>query len=93
MQGLLLQLWQQVLGRTRIGIDHNFFEIGGTSVHLIEIANKASLRLEREIPVVRFFEHPTIEALARYLSQAQATPVSQGSRAKGRLAELRARRQ
>jgi amino acid adenylation domain-containing protein len=92
---MLLQLWQQVLGRETLHLDRNFFEAGGTSAHLIQIASRASALLQRKIAVVSFFEYPTIESLARFLdAQGSAAPaaVDVKRERKSRLAELRARR-
>jgi fengycin family lipopeptide synthetase B len=92
---LLLQIWQEVLGRDVLRIDRNFFEAGGTSVHLIDIANRAGKLLQRKLGVVSFFEHPTIESMARFIDeQGAAAAPAEGrvKREKGRLAQLRARR-
>ncbi|MDN3578328.1 amino acid adenylation domain-containing protein [Chitinimonas viridis] len=95
LESLLAGIWQQVLGRERIGADRNFFELGGSSVHLIEIASKANLMLQQEINVVSYFEHPTIRAMAAFINARQQAPAPVGDtpkRAKGRLADRLAKR-
>ena len=95
IERMLLQLYQEVLGRETLHLDRNFFEAGGTSAHLIQIANRASALLQRKIAVVSFFEHPTIESLARFLdSQGSVAPATVDVKREriSRLAELRARR-
>lgn len=92
---LLLQIWQEVLGREVPCIDRNFFEVGGTSVHLIQIADRVGKRLQRQIGVVSFFEHPTIESMARFMDEQVFETVPAAGRVKreqGRLAQVRARR-
>jgi non-ribosomal peptide synthase protein (TIGR01720 family) len=59
----LVEVWQNVLGRERIGINENFFTIGGDSIKSIQIAarmNKAGFKVEmRDI-----FRNPSISQLA-----------------------------
>jgi hypothetical protein len=91
---MLLELWQQVLNRSRIGTEQNFFEVGGTSVHLIEIANRANALLQREISVVNFFQHPSIASLAKFILQRDASQSNERhavKREKQRLTERRLR--
>jgi amino acid adenylation domain-containing protein len=67
----LAAIWSSLLGRERIGVDQDFFAIGGTSVLAIE----ACLRMEQqtgvEVPLATFFESPTIEGMASYLGRAR----------------------
>jgi epothilone synthetase B len=60
---------QAVLEVGEIGIHHNFFDLGGNSVHIVQILNKARKTFQREIPITEIFRHPTISAMAAYLSQ------------------------
>jgi amino acid adenylation domain-containing protein len=97
---MLLELWQQVLNRSCIDTTQNFFEAGGTSVHLIEIANRANALLQQEISVVNFFQQPTIVAMAKFILQrsaaqssaAQSSELHAVKREKQRLTERRLRR-
>jgi hypothetical protein len=90
---VLLEIWQQVLQATQLGTEQNFFEAGGTSMHLIEIANRANFRLQLDLSVVSYFEHPTIASLARFIQQRSVKPQAATARREpGRLADRRARR-
>lgn len=56
--------WKEVLGLPAVGVDENFFEIGGHSLKVLATLSK----LKREFPTLKindFFEHPTIEQLAK----------------------------
>ncbi|MCT7375569.1 non-ribosomal peptide synthetase [Chelativorans salis] len=77
---LLTRLWEQVLGRTGVGLDQNFFDLGGTSMQLIRVHAALEESLGRSIDVVAVFQHPNIRSLARHLdsgnpSAAPATSV------------------
>ncbi|HEY2739004.1 MAG TPA: FkbM family methyltransferase, partial [Thermoanaerobaculia bacterium] len=61
-------VWQSVLGRDRVGIDDNFFEVGGSSLLLVQIHARLREALGREVTMVQLFRHPTIRTLARFVS-------------------------
>lgn len=63
----LMGIWQTVLKRDAIGLDDNFFDVGGTSLSMVEVQAALGRRLGRLIPVVALFAHPTIRRLARAL--------------------------
>jgi len=67
----LAAIWSSVLGRERIGIDQDFFAIGGTSVLAVETCVRIEQETTVEVPLATFFESPTIEGLALYLSRAR----------------------
>lgn len=41
-ESALAQVWQEVLGLDRVGVDDNFYELGGDSVMAIQIASRAT---------------------------------------------------
>ena len=60
----LAEIWGEVLGRDKVGIEDNIFEIGGDSLLIFRIAARAS---EAGLPISirQFFLHRTIaEVLA-----------------------------
>ncbi|WP_456238686.1 amino acid adenylation domain-containing protein [Paenibacillus silvestris] len=66
----LLEVMQEVLGRTGIGIHHNFFDEGGDSIKGIQIAarlKKYGLKLEMK----NLFQYPTIAQLAPHITASK----------------------
>jgi acyl carrier protein len=61
--------WQEVLGVEKVGIHDNIFDLGGSSFHIVQIHNKLSERLSKNVSLVKLFEYPTISQLTRYLSE------------------------
>ncbi|HKR63899.1 MAG TPA: amino acid adenylation domain-containing protein, partial [Thermoanaerobaculia bacterium] len=59
----LLDIWRSVLRRDDIGIDDNFFEVGGHSLLLVDAHRKMRER-GIDVPLVDLFRYPTIRALA-----------------------------
>jgi len=67
----LAAIWSAVLGRERIGVDQDFFAIGGTSVLAIETCRRIEQETAIEVPLATFFESPTIEGVASCLGRAR----------------------
>jgi len=65
---LLTDIWKEVLNIDEIGIQDNFFDIGGNSMSIFTVNQKISEKLHSNIPLTRLFQFPTIETLSRFLS-------------------------
>src|SRR5262247_1462910 len=57
-------IWAAVLGLAQVGVEDNFFEMGGHSLLTTQVISRIRQTLAVEIPVRTLFEHPTISALA-----------------------------
>ena len=68
LQQTIANVWKEVLGREKIGITDNFFDIGGNSLDFVKISNKLEERLNEEVPVDVLFTYPSIHALEIYLT-------------------------
>ena len=60
-------VWREVLGVPRVGVEDNFFDLGGHSLLIVTLQNRLNGVLNRKIPVIDLFKHPTIRSLARAL--------------------------
>lgn len=60
----LLSIWEHLLGRDRIGINENFFDLGGDSILILQVISRAH-QSGIKLTAKQHFEHPTISALAR----------------------------
>jgi acyl carrier protein len=61
------RLWSRLLGRDSIGLEENFFDLGGTSLLLIEMHSRLSDKFSAVPPLVDLFGFPTVNALAERL--------------------------
>ncbi|HEY0065824.1 MAG TPA: MupA/Atu3671 family FMN-dependent luciferase-like monooxygenase [Flavisolibacter sp.] len=68
----LARACQQVLGRERIGIADNFFEVGGNSLKLVKLARHVSNVLQKEVGVPVLFQYANIRDLSDYITQEAA---------------------
>ena len=63
----LSAIWREVLGNDRIGVDDNFFDVGGDSLRAGQIDSRIAAAFGIALDIREFFESPTIAALARLL--------------------------
>lgn len=75
MVEVLTPIWQRVLQIASVGMDDNFFDLGGDSALALELFNEIALACGREFPPVMIYHAPTIAALAALLEQPIAPPV------------------
>ncbi|HEX5759683.1 MAG TPA: amino acid adenylation domain-containing protein, partial [Thermoanaerobaculia bacterium] len=68
----LARIWEELLGRERIGAHDNLFALGGHSLLVAQIVSRVRQELGVELPIPEIFEHPTIAALAPRLAAARA---------------------
>jgi amino acid adenylation domain-containing protein/non-ribosomal peptide synthase protein (TIGR01720 family) len=66
----LVQIWSEVLGIARIGIDDNFFVLGGHSLKVATVISRVRLAYKVEIPLHSIFQMPTIAGLAQVIEHA-----------------------
>ncbi len=62
-------IWEESLNIKGLGIDDNFFDLGGHSLLLIDIYNRLKNQYKgMEITIVDLFKYTTIRSLARFVS-------------------------
>ena len=64
---LLCGIWQDLLGRERVGTDDNFFDLGGHSLAMAALQARLVEPIGHEVPILDLFRYPTVRALAGYL--------------------------
>jgi acyl carrier protein len=67
-------IWRQVLGVEKVGLNDNFFDLGGHSLLMAEIFARLTQVTNQELTMIELFEYPTVGALAQFLSRHEAPP-------------------
>lgn len=79
LEGRLAEVWCAVLGRDRVGLDENFFDLGGNSLLLVTAQSAVNTAFDADVSVVDLFAHPTVRALARHLATTARPAAAQPS--------------
>ncbi|RLU82238.1 thioester reductase [Streptomyces griseocarneus] len=71
LEELIGRVWSEVLDLPRVGMDDNYFDLGGTSISI----KKAQLRLQSELdivlPVAALYEYTTVRQLAEAIANSE----------------------
>jgi aryl carrier-like protein len=76
-------IWAEVLQLDRVGVQDNFFDLGGHSLLLVKLRARLEATLGRAISVIDLFRHPTVAAQARHLGEANGAIAPQAGFATG----------
>jgi len=69
----IAEVWREVLNAARVGLDDNFFEIGGHSLLVGRMQERLEAALGAKVLVVDLFLYPTVRTLAEHLTAASAS--------------------
>lgn len=73
----LALIWADVLCLDRIGVDDNFFDLGGHSLSATRIISRVIKSFQMELPVNALFQSPTVGDMAAVIRQNQNPMASQ----------------
>ncbi|MGV0785249.1 condensation domain-containing protein, partial [Mycolicibacterium sp. XJ775] len=68
---IVAEVFTEVLGLGRAGLDDDFFVLGGDSLIAIRVSARLQSALGRDVPVRYLFDAPTVGGLADYLDRHQ----------------------
>ncbi len=74
LERVLVQLWAEALGIATIGVEENFFELGGNSLSAAEIAAKIGTLFSMQIAPPVFFESNTVAKFSKFLLASGLDP-------------------
>lgn len=78
VEGAVAAVWKHVLRIPELGVDDNFFDLGGHSLLMVQTHREIQERLEITIPLIKLLEHPTVRALAAYIRGSSQKNGSDG---------------
>jgi surfactin family lipopeptide synthetase C len=74
LQEVLSKVWAESLGIEKVGIEDDFFELGGASVVATQIVSRLRQMFQMDLPAILLFDTPTVEKLASYMIEHEAQP-------------------
>jgi len=71
LEHALVDIWKEVLGLRKLGIDDDFLELGGHSLLAISLLQQIERKLGHKLGVQDLYSHLTVRSLADYLEAPQ----------------------
>jgi amino acid adenylation domain-containing protein len=98
MEQVVASVWRKVLGADHIGLEDNFFDIGGTSLLLVSVQAQLQALFNKKISVADLFAYTTVRTLSGSLggssldSSARHSTEEKAQRQRAAFARARAAR-
>jgi len=72
VETLLAGIWAEVLGVAQLGIDDDFFDLGGQSLSAVKMINTLRSSLEVDVSVKTIFNAPTVREFAAAIQKTRS---------------------
>ena len=69
-------IWERLLKHSQVGINDNFFDLGGHSLVVVQLQNLIRKQFQREVSLVQLFQRPTVSAIAALLDTEDANKAN-----------------
>jgi amino acid adenylation domain-containing protein len=70
IEEVLAGIWAEILQLDRVGVEDNFFDLGGNSLLGLRVISQIQERFELKVSVVRLYQYSTIRSMGQYLAKA-----------------------
>jgi NAD(P)-dependent dehydrogenase (short-subunit alcohol dehydrogenase family)/acyl carrier protein len=68
------EVWQELFGFKRVGVDDSFFDLGGDSLLAMQVVNRLRQTFHVPLKLQALFEAPTVAELARLMVDSEPRP-------------------
>ncbi|HTG34131.1 MAG TPA: amino acid adenylation domain-containing protein, partial [Thermoanaerobaculia bacterium] len=76
VEQVLAGIWEEVLELQRVGVEDDFFALGGHSLVAAQVTSRVLQAFSVELPLRLLFEHPTVAALAAEVERLRRSGAS-----------------
>jgi amino acid adenylation domain-containing protein len=74
LERAIAAVWSAALKLESVGLDDNFFDLGGHSLLMAKVHARLGEALGREVSLIELFQYPTVGSLARHLARVAEPP-------------------
>ncbi|MHC5760763.1 thioesterase domain-containing protein, partial [Nostoc sp.] len=67
----LTEIWEKVLGIQSLGVNDNYFDLGGDSLLAVHLFTEIEKTLGKNLPLSTLYQAPTVEQLANVIRQSR----------------------
>ncbi|MGE0127972.1 MAG: amino acid adenylation domain-containing protein [Blastocatellales bacterium] len=68
IEGTIAAIWQEALRVEKVGVDDNFFDLGGHSLLMVQVHSRLREAFSKDISLIEMFRNPTVGSLAKYFA-------------------------
>ncbi len=79
IEEVLAGIWEEVLGRQRVGAEDDFFALGGHSLVAAQVTSRVLKALSVDLPLRVLFERPTVAAVAAEVERLRGSGAPAGA--------------
>jgi hypothetical protein len=83
LEAVIAKVWQETLGRDKVGIDDNFFDIGGHSLLVVRMHRRLDKLVAKPVSLTDLYRFTTIRSLSKFLGSDGDEPDMKESAARG----------
>ncbi|HEY6348112.1 MAG TPA: amino acid adenylation domain-containing protein [Candidatus Angelobacter sp.] len=77
IEELLIDIWTEVLGASRVGVRDNFYDLGGQSLLALRVVSRINDYFQTEMSVRTLLEYPVLMEFGQRLRSISARPVTE----------------
>jgi amino acid adenylation domain-containing protein len=70
VEEILTGIWAEILQLNQVGVEDNFFDLGGNSLLGLRVISQIQERFELKVSVVRLYQYSTVRSMGQYLAKA-----------------------
>jgi amino acid adenylation domain-containing protein len=79
LERAIAAVWSAALELESVGLDDNFFDLGGHSLLMAKVHARLVESLGPEVPLIELFQYPTVGSLARHLAAVSPASLAAGT--------------
>lgn len=93
LETTIVQLWQETLAVEHVGVEDNFFDIGGHSLLVVKMHRRLKTLIDKPVSLTDLYRFPTIRSFTRFLGSDGTSVMMQAGADRGaKRREMLARR-